>query len=68
MGILLMELVKLECRIAGLAAAAGLQVEVDEAMARADHYLRLRAQESRDPQHALGTRGRRFRDWLRGDT
>ena len=66
-GLLLMDLVKLECRMAGLAAAAGLDGEVRQAMARADHYLRLRARETRDPDGEAAQR-RRLRAWLRGAT
>jgi hypothetical protein len=66
MGHLLMDLVKLECRIAGLAAAAGLPDEAAQAMARADHYLRLRATERRGTADKSGGGRWRLPAWLRG--
>jgi hypothetical protein len=63
-----MDLVKLECRIAGLAAAAGLPDEAAQAMVRADHYLRLRATERLGAAEESGEGRWLLPAWLRGGT
>jgi hypothetical protein len=63
---LLMDLVRLECRIAGLASAAGLGGECQQALERAEYYLRLRIDETRNAEQSASERRKRFRAWLRG--
>jgi hypothetical protein len=65
---LLMDLVRIECRIAGLASAAGLRGESQQALDRADYYLRLRADETGNGEQSASERRRRFRAFLRGAT
>jgi hypothetical protein len=65
---LLMDLVRLECRIAGLASAAGLRGESQQALDRAEYYLRLRADEAGKGQPSAAERRRRVRAFLRGAT
>jgi hypothetical protein len=68
MGHLLMDLAGIECRIAGLAAAAGLEAERAQALFRAAHYLRLRASETAGQGAPKSEQRKRFRAWLRGAT
>jgi hypothetical protein len=63
---LLMDLAQLECRIAALALAAGLDLESAVAQSRAVYYLQLRASEANDRQRPVEERRKRFRAWLRG--
>ena len=65
---LLMDLVHIECRIAGLAMGAGLDAEFRQAIVRAEYYLRLRASERNRPSRTAAERRRRFRAWLRDAT
>jgi hypothetical protein len=62
---LLMDLARIECRVGALAAAAGERLELVRSLARASHYLRLRASEATAPTGRRERRNR-LRAWLRG--
>jgi hypothetical protein len=65
---LLLDLAKIECRLAGLASAAGVDAEVAQALIRAAYYLQVRANETAAPRSPRAERKKRYRAWLRGAT